>query len=255
MDRVTLERRGRTLVPSLFTVGNMACGFVSLLASGQEEFGRAGWAILVGIVFDILDGRVARFVRGESSFGVEFDSLSDWFTFGIAPAYMMYSLLLKDYGFFGAGVAFLYALCGALRLARFNLVALSGAGVQTHFRGLPIPAGAGILASFVLLYDLMEKGGSARTVRFLMNQVPLLYVLVPFAMLALAFLMVSTVPYAAFKRTSLFRPRSLKVLLIAVMGMCVAYAYPQNALFLFFLAYVLSGLVGWAKGRYRAGDS
>ena len=123
MDKLNLKRGGQLLAPSLFTVGNMACGFYALLSVHQGEYVSAATFIIYGMIFDALDGRVARLVHGESSFGVEFDSLSDFLTFGIAPAHMMYGFILKDYGIWGYTMAFVYALCGGLRLARFNAVA------------------------------------------------------------------------------------------------------------------------------------
>ena len=123
MDRQRLnrlKRGGRVLAPTIFTMGNAACGFVSILVAHVGDFVVAGTAILLGIVFDMLDGRVARLVHGESEFGVEFDSLADFLTFGVAPAFLMYALFLKDYGIPGVGVAFLFALCGGMRLARFE---------------------------------------------------------------------------------------------------------------------------------------
>lgn len=244
MDKNKLKRGGQVLAPSLFTMGNMACGFYSLIAAHLEDFNSAGTAILAGIVFDMLDGRVARMVHGESAFGVEFDSLSDFMTFGVAPAYMMYAFCLKDYGMMGGVYAFLFVLCGGLRLARFNVVAQSGKGSKSHFQGLPIPAGAGFLASFVLLYGILEQPGPGRTMHVLMNELPRLVALGPVMMIVLSFLMVSAVPYAAFKQSDLFRGPNLRLLSIVGIGLALIYFYPQNALFLFFLTYVLSGLVG-----------
>lgn len=244
MDRLKIKRGGRVLAPSLFTMGNMACGFYSLRASSAGDFGPAATAILGGIVFDMLDGRVARMVHGESSFGLEFDSLSDFLTFGVAPAYMMQAFILKDYGVWGGVTAFLFALCGALRLARFNAVSLSGKGSKTHFQGLPIPAGAGFLASFMLLYDILEEQKPAHTMGVLMSQVPFLIRLGPVLMVVLALLMVSTIPYAAFKQDALFRKPDLRLTALTGGGLAILYFYPQNALFLFFLIYALSGLLG-----------
>lgn len=241
MDRERLKRSGQVLAPSVFTMGNMACGFYALLASHFGDFAAAGTAILGGIVFDMLDGRVARLVRGESSFGVQFDSLSDFLTFGVAPAYMMYALFTKDYGTLGGVVAFVYALCGALRLARFNAVAESGQGSKTHFTGLPIPAAAGFLASFVLLYVIVEQDKPARTLPFLMDQIPMMARLGPAILLLLSLLMVSTVPYAAFKQANVLDPRNLKLTAAAAIALALLYLYPQNALFLLFLLYVISG--------------
>ncbi|HVC09946.1 MAG TPA: CDP-diacylglycerol--serine O-phosphatidyltransferase [Elusimicrobiota bacterium] len=244
-------RRGRLLAPSLFTLGNMACGFYALLSIQREEFVPAATAILLGMVFDALDGRVARFVHGESTFGVEFDSLSDFLTFGIAPAHMMYAFILKDYGVWGYPMAFVYALCGGLRLARFNAGVHDHIGSKTHFTGLPIPGGAGFLASFVLLYQIIEQGRPARTWTFLMNQIPALYALAPAMVLIIAFLMISTIPYPAFKKSSLLRPRSVWLPPLLVFAAAVIVVYPQNAIFLIFFAYVLLGPVGWLLGLAR----
>lgn len=249
MDRQGLKRSGQVLAPSLFTIGNMFCGFFSLLAADSGEFSRAGTFILAGIAFDMMDGRVARFVRGESPFGVELDSLADFLTFGIAPAYMMHAFLLKDYGLWGALAAFLYVLGGGLRLARFNAVSQAGTGSKTHFTGLPIPAGAGLLASFVLLYEIVEEGLPAHTFGPLMREIPALAVLGPFLVLGLGLLMVSTLPYAAFKQTHLAEGRNAKLALLVVVALAGVYFYPQNAIFLIFLLYILSGVLGWVIRR------
>jgi CDP-diacylglycerol--serine O-phosphatidyltransferase len=246
MDSLTIRRGGRFIAPSVLTVGNMACGFYALLAVQREEFVAAATAILLGMVFDAFDGRVARLVHGESLFGAEFDSLSDFLTFGIAPAHMMYGFILKDYGGWGYPMAFLFALCGALRLARFNTGVHSPSGSdKSHFTGLPIPGGAGFLASFVLLYQIIEEGRPAHTWKFLMDQIPVLYGLCPVMVVAIALLMISTIPYPAFKQHNIFRPRSIKALLATVIVGLVVFLYPQNAIFLIFLAYALLGPVGW----------
>ena len=246
MDKLTtLKRGGRVLAPSVFTVGNMACGFYALLSAYRAEFSTAATSILVGMVFDAVDGRVARLVHGDSAFGVEFDSLSDFLTFGIAPGYMMYAFILKDYGAWGYPMAFGFALCGALRLARFNTVAHDSGGSKTHFTGLPIPGAAGFLASFVLLYQIVEEGRPARAWHFLMAQIPSLYGLVPAMVIASALLMVSTIPYPAFKQPHVFRPPSVKMLLGLVLLAILIFVYPQNTIFLIFFSYTLLGPVGW----------
>ncbi len=245
MDKLTLKRGGQVLAPSLFTVGNMACGFYALLAVHRGEYASAATAIIIGMVFDALDGRVARLVHGESAFGIEFDSLSDFLTFGIAPAHMMYGFILKDYGPWGYPMAFIYALCGGLRLARFNAVAHDSGGSKTHFTGLPIPGGAGFLASFILLYQIIEEGRPAHTWKFLMDQIPVLYGLAPAMVLVISFLMISTIPYPAFKQPNVFQPRSVRVLLTVMISTFLIFVYPQTTLFLLFLVFVLLGPVGW----------
>ncbi|MFA6030318.1 MAG: CDP-diacylglycerol--serine O-phosphatidyltransferase [Elusimicrobiota bacterium] len=257
MDKGKLKRSGQVLAPSLFTMGNMACGFFSLLAADIGEFTAAATLILGGIAFDMLDGRIARFVHGESTFGVELDSLADFLTFGIAPAYMMYELLLKDYGLWGAIAAFVYALGGGLRLARFNAIAQAGTGSKTHFSGLPIPAGAGLLASFVLLYQIVEEGRPVRAFGPLMREIPVLAMLGPFMLVGLGLLMVSTIPYAAFKQKHLAEGRNLRLALLVVAALVGVYLYPQNAVFLIFLFYVLSGLMGLVirRPKHRPDDA
>ena len=240
MDRVKLKRSGQVLAPSLFTMGNMACGYYSLMASNQGDFAVAATTILGGIVFDMLDGRVARLVKGESTFGVEFDSLSDFLSFGVAPAYMIYSFTLKDYGVWGVPLSFLFALAGGLRLARFNAVAHSGAGSKSHFQGLPIPAGAGFLASFVLVYDILENRPPGALGPLLGQAM----VLAPVIVVGLSLLMVSSIPYAAFKQVKPAERKNLPLLLAVLAVAALVYAYPQNAIFVIFVLYAVSGLTG-----------
>ena len=184
MDMERLKKTGAVVLPSIFTIANMAFGFFSIISASERNYVLAGWFILMSYVMDMLDGRIARLVHGESSFGVEIDSLSDWMSFGIAPAYLMYNFVLKDYGFWGCPVAFLYILCGALRLARFNVKAHFGGSSKVYFQGLPIPAAAGILASFVLAYSMLEAQGSVRSIKVIMDQMPFIYGITPFIMIA-----------------------------------------------------------------------
>jgi len=252
VDRQSLKRGGRLLAPSLFTLGNMACGFYALLSSVRGEFVSSAYAIIAGMVFDALDGRVARLVHGESSFGVEFDSMADFLSFGVAPAHMMYAFILKDYGAWGYPMAFMYALCGGLRLARFNAMAHDGLGSKTHFTGLPIPGGAGFLASFVLLYQIIEEGRPAHTWQFLMDQIPALIGLAPVMTIGIALLMVSTIPYPAFKQPGVIRPKSLAAILVLLFVGFLLFYYPLMVIFVVFFFYVLIGpvsLMARAVGR------
>ena len=248
IDMAKLKKTGAIVLPSIFTIANMAFVFFAILLASEGKFVQAAWFIILAYVMDMLDGRVARLVHGESSFGVEIDSLSDWMSFGIAPAYMIYKLVLKDYGVWSYPVAFLYVLCGALRLARYNVKSHFGGSDKDYFQGLPIPGAAGILVSFVLAYSMLEGDGGARSIKLVMAQMPYVYAAIPFIMIALALLMVSTAPYAAFKG-DMIKPTSLTgiMLIIAVLSMIVAY--PQDALFLFFSLYAVSGVI---VGIYKA---
>ncbi len=239
-----IKKTGIIIIPSLFTIANMAFGFFSIIAASNRNFTLAAWFIIAAIIMDILDGKVARLVKGESSFGVEIDSLSDWMSFGIAPAYLLYAFVIKDYGFWGYPVAFFYVLCGALRLAKYNLKAHFGEeNSEDCFRGLPIPGAAGILASFVLTYSMLEVEGSLRSIGWILHQMPRVYGVIPFLMIALSLLMLSTVPYGAFKKKNVVKPRSLRRLFFILTVIVLIIAYPQNALFFFFSLYAASGIV------------
>ncbi|MDA8129931.1 MAG: CDP-diacylglycerol--serine O-phosphatidyltransferase [Elusimicrobia bacterium] len=248
IDMVKLKKTGAIVLPSIFTIANMAFGFFAILLASDGRFVQSSWFIMLSYVMDMLDGRVARLVHGESSFGVEIDSLSDWISFGIAPAYMIYKLVLKDYGVWGYPVAFLYVLCGALRLARYNVKSHFGGSSKDYFQGLPIPGAAGILVTFVLAYSMLEGEGGTRSIRVVMDQMPYVYAAIPFIMIALALLMVSTAPYAAFKG-NMIKPTSVKGILLITAILSMILAYPQDALFLFFSLYALSGVIA---GIYKA---
>src|SRR5438445_10565341 len=147
-------RKLMIVLPSLFTVSSIFCGVYSIMLSSGETTGdnfyRAAVAIFYGYFFDALDGRVARMTKTQSNFGVELDSLADVITFGVAPAILVYKWALYGLGFGGIVIAAIYAACGAIRLARFNVLAHSEAGVHRFFVGLPIPLAAGMLVSLVI---------------------------------------------------------------------------------------------------------
>jgi CDP-diacylglycerol---serine O-phosphatidyltransferase len=249
MDGHKLERfkrGGAVVLPSLFTLGNMACGYFAMLAAADGQFARAAWLIFGGMVLDGLDGKVARLVHGESAFGVQFDSLADFLAFGVAPAFVLYELQLQDLPFWGGLAAFFYALCAGLRLARFNVQAAQHAkdeAPSTHFTGLPSPAGAGVLASFVLLYDVVETGRAGRAPALLLELLPYVYGVFPLVMTTVALMMVSKIPYRAFKQS--LRPNSLAILLLGVAAAGILFSYPQTGLFLLFSTYLLVGPALW----------
>src|SRR5438128_3454293 len=142
------------VLPNLFTVSSIFCGVYSITLSAGEPTGdnfyRAAVAIFFGNFFDAFDGRVARLTRTQSDFGVELDSLADVITFGVAPAILVYKWALYELGFAGMAIAAVYAACGAIRLARFNVIAHAESGTQRYFIGLPIPLAAGMLVSLVI---------------------------------------------------------------------------------------------------------
>jgi CDP-diacylglycerol--serine O-phosphatidyltransferase len=222
------RRRGMFLLPSLLTTGNLVCGFLALLLSANNRFVEASLAIFVAMVMDLLDGRVARLMKATSQFGVEFDSLADVVSFCVAPAFLLYAFALKDLGrpaWFGA---FLFVICGALRLARFNVQTASVD--RRFFIGLSTPAAAGIVAAGVLLL------GSEPLERYER-------VAVAVGSYLTALLMVSTFRYWSFKELDFARRRPLQTLLVLVLGVMIVAVRPELFLFLLFAGYAASGPV------------
>jgi CDP-diacylglycerol--serine O-phosphatidyltransferase len=222
--------RGVYIIPNLLTTGNLFSGFYAIVSVLNGEFLGAAIAILVGMVFDTLDGRWARLTRTTSRFGMEYDSLADVVTFGIAPGVLIYSWALSGYGRLGWVAAFLYVACGALRLARFNV---DVGTVESHnFKGLPIPASAGLIASLVLMdYRFLRMGTEVKPLLI----VGLIYVL--------AFLMVSTFRYSSFKDMKLLKKKPFPMLVTAVLFFIVLAAEPNIMLFVFFAGYAASGIL------------
>ena len=143
------------LVPNIITTGNLFCGFLSVISSCRGNFQTAAWAIFVAAIFDALDGRIARLARATSPFGVQYDSLSDLTSFGIAPAILLHQSALGQFDRAGMMVSFLFALCSALRLARFNV---SVARISKNFfQGLPTPGAANMVAFFVILRFFADR--------------------------------------------------------------------------------------------------
>jgi len=246
------KKRGIYLFPSILTLSNLAAGVMSVLFALQDHLSSAAWCIIAGILMDMLDGRVARWAGATSQFGVELDSLCDLVTFGVAPAILMFQVALYPLGRPGYMIVVFFAMTAALRLARFNLRAQTGEP-STHFVGLPVPAAAGILASFVLSYELFEDGSiSVKTIPMVMKRMPFFFKFVPLLMIILAFLMVSNVQYGNFKQLKLGRPKSVQNLAFLLVGLLLIFTYPQNMIFIVFSLYVLTGLISLAWRFYHA---
>ncbi len=245
-----LKHTGAITAPSLFTLGNLACGFFSILAASKGNFAQAGWLILFAMVFDMFDGRIARLLGTESNFGVEMDSLADAVSFCTAPAMLMYFFVLHTQPIWGAPIACVYACFGVLRLAKFNAMAYAGEGSKKYFAGLPTPAAAAILASFAISYSIMEGNMGGRNIQLLTVYLPHLYNFVWFAMLILSLLMVSNIPYAAFKSK---REKGLSVwtLLLIVFLVVMLIRFPQDVIFIVFSLYVLFGLLAVLYRAFR----
>lgn len=221
------SRRGIYILPNIFTSLNLFCGFYAVVASIDGKFVAGAVAIIIGVMFDILDGKIARATNTTSKFGVEYDSLSDLITFGLAPGVMLYLWALKPLGRIGWLAAFLYMACGALRLARFNSQIATTS--SDYFVGLPIPAGAGMAATTVLFVHRLGILGHINPILILI----LLYIL--------SFLMVSTIKYNSFKKPELFRRMNFNVLVSVILILIFIAAQPSIALFLLGVVYVVSG--------------
>ena len=234
--------RGIYILPSLITAGNLAAGFVSMLYSINMQFTQAAWSIIIAIGFDMLDGRVARLTKSTSKFGVELDSLADLVSFGVAPAILIYQMVLHSMHKPGIAIALFFVIASALRLAKFNVKAQDGES-SSDFSGLPTPAAAGIIASFVLSYELFEQGQeiTVKTIPILMKRMPFFFKTLPLLMILVSFLMISNVPYLGFKKFRFNRPKSLQLLILIVISILLVVSYPQNSIFIIFMLYLLSG--------------
>jgi CDP-diacylglycerol---serine O-phosphatidyltransferase len=237
-ERIENLRKGVYILPNLFTTGGLFSGFYSIVATINGHYDRAAWFILIAAIFDALDGRVARMTNTTSRFGVEYDSLADLVAFGVAPSLLMYMWALKPFGKFGWLAAFLYLVCGALRLARFNVQV--NTVESKRFLGLPIPAAAGMVASCVLLFYYF--GGSGEIVKKI-SILLLIYVL--------AFLMVSSIRYYSFKDPELVKRQPFSILVLAIFLIIVIVARPELMLFSIALVYTASGPTGKLLSLFR----
>jgi CDP-diacylglycerol--serine O-phosphatidyltransferase len=225
----------------------MAFGCLSMIASINGNFSKAAWLLIFAVVCDMLDGRIARMTKTTSEFGVQMDSLSDLVSFGIAPALMMYQLVLNSKGSVGTAIAILFVLCSALRLAKFNVASQDGE-LRSSFSGLPTPASAGVIISFVLSYEIFaapsDRALSFKTIPILMKNMPLFFNAMPITMVALSLLMVSNVPYLSFKKIKFSKPKAFRFLVLLIILIWLTFTFPQNIIFTIFSLYALSGLIG-----------
>ncbi|MFH2012134.1 MAG: CDP-diacylglycerol--serine O-phosphatidyltransferase [Pseudomonadota bacterium] len=220
-------KKGVYVLPNLLTTVGLLSGFYAIISVLEGKFQYAAYAILVALLFDGLDGRVARLTRTTSRFGIEYDSLADLVAFGIAPGLLVFSWALVPFGRFGWLAAFLYVACGALRLARFNTQVT--VIKSNKFSGLPIPAAASLIASTVLFFHYLGYDEDTKHITVLC----MIYIL--------SFLMVSSIKYYSFKELGLLKRRPFSFLVTFVLLLILVVAKPQIVLFAFFLSYALSG--------------
>ena len=258
-------RRGIYILPSIFTVGTLVCGYYAILSTlkgtqlltagldatlGMAAFDAAAQAIGWAILFDGLDGRIARLTNSSSNFGREFDSLADVITFGVAPAFLAYAWgvrmvdgvhggpfhhYLREAGWI---ITFMFVICGAARLARFNIDSAKPAGDRRHFIGLPIPAAAGVLASIVHWFKSPVSDWTLAAIWLGLIAI-------------VALLMVSRIRYFSFKAIDLRRRRPhIAIIVIPLIGLAI-WRFSEHVLLAIALIYGLSGPVARISSRFR----
>jgi CDP-diacylglycerol--serine O-phosphatidyltransferase len=229
-------RRGVYLLPSMFTMANMFCGYACIVHAMNGELATAALFIGFAFVLDMLDGRIARMTGTTSAFGLEFDSLADVISFGVAPAILAFRWGLEPLGQIGWAAGFLFVAAAAVRLARFNIQ--SGSQDKRYFVGLPSPAAAVIPASTVFAYPAGFQG-------YFEAWPVLTIVIVP------ALLMVSTIRYRSFKAFDLQARRSYPVLFLFALGLALLASSPRILLLAMAYAYLASAFIGLAWHRLR----
>lgn len=223
----------RSVIPSLFTSMNLFSGFFAMVKGVDGDYTAAAWLIVLAGIFDALDGVMARLTNSSSEFGVELDSLADVVSFGAAPSFLLYTAFFHEWNTFGVVLASLPALCGALRLARFN-VQLVGFD-KDYFKGLPIPSAALVLISYLVFYHLPADGlipSSAKPA------------VIAAITVAVSLLMVSTIRYDTLpkptKRSIMKAPLKFGVILIAIIACIVTRG---DAIFPFMALYLIFGII------------
>ncbi len=231
-------RKAMFVLPNAFTVGSIFLGFYALVLCAGEatpvQLYQAALAIFFAMFFDAFDGRVARMTKTQSDFGVQLDSLADVMSFGAAPGLLVYKWALAPLGFFGLFVSFAFAACGALRLARFNVLAARGdKGSSSFFVGLPIPLAAGTIAAIVIAH--YKQFGQATDAA---ERLPVAAVVI-----LLSFLMVSTVKYRTFKDAGVSKKSLAIFAFVALSGLAVGLATRASfVLVIYMAAYIAMGL-------------
>ncbi|MBP2650066.1 MAG: CDP-diacylglycerol/serine O-phosphatidyltransferase [Firmicutes bacterium] len=220
----------KTFIPNLITSLNLVFGFLSIIATIHESYILAAVLVVIAMLADGMDGRVARYFKVSSEFGKELDSLCDLVSFGVAPALLAYSYLLKDMGYAGAAVGAAFAVCGALRLARFNV---NVGIVKGYFMGLPIPAAGCVVATFVML-----------------GIKPPAWMFLVFVAI-FAYLMVSTIKYPDFKGKG-EKIRLIPAIVSLIMAGGILWFSVQAIIFVIFFAYAVFGILNTAFGLFDA---
>ena len=232
------RRRGLYLLPSLFTVGNMFCGYACIVYAMGGQLEMAAPFIGIAFILDSLDGRVARLTGSSSSFGVEFDSLADVISFGAAPAVLAFDWGLKGQGKIGWAAGFIFMSAGAIRLARFNVHSATHQIDKRYFLGMPIPAAAGVVAATIYAFPDLPEGQMQAAAAVAVMLVP-------------AALMVSAIRFRSFKNINFDWNRSYLPLLLFVVIVALVAERPRITFLVMAYAYLSSGLIEWLVNRWR----
>lgn len=237
-ELVRMRRRGIFIyaLPNLFTSANLLFGFLAITLAYKDQFENAAWAILLASVFDLLDGRVARLTHTTTSFGVEFDSLCDLVSFGMAPSLLMYVSCLQNFGRLGLAVAIIFTLCGALRLARFNV--LASVLPKAYFQGLPIPIASATIATSVFF---------AKEIGFVMTN----SIAVVGMVLFLGLLMITTFRFPSFKDTHFRHRRSFTQVGIFFALLVALVLWFEISSFLMLAGYISISLAADVLRQFR----
>lgn len=223
----------KSIIPNALTALNLVFGVFAIISAYHNQFFQAGALIFAAMIADGLDGRVARYFGVSGDFGKELDSLCDLVSFGVAPGFLAYVLVLHELGFAGMAIAALFATCGALRLARFNV---NVGIVKGYFMGLPIPAAGCVIATFIMT-GLKPQG-----------------IWFPIMMTIVALLMVSTVRYPDFKGKG--EPiRLIPAILTLLLAAYLIYTFGQVNLFIPFFSFALFGILNTAFALFDKSSS
>lgn len=222
-------RKGIYIFPSSLTLCSMFLGFYSILTAMKGDYIYAAWAIVIAIIFDGLDGWVARRTQSTTRFGIELDSLSDLVAFGIAPAVLVYQWAIVPFGRIGFAAAFLFVACGALRLARYNIQ--MGSTESKAFTGMPIPGAAVVIATLVIFYHEIWEGLPVKNIFILIFTI------------FLAILMVSTLRFHSLKEINFGKRKPFWILVAIVVVFAIVIIHPPVALFVFAMLYLIEGIL------------
>lgn len=220
--------KGVYILPNLFTTASLFAGFFSMILAFAGRFDEAAWAILFSAVMDGMDGKVARLTGSASQFGIEYDSLADDVAFGVAPGILAYAWQLHAFGRLGLAVSFLFCGCAALRLARFNVGV--GTTSKRFFVGLPSPACACVMATFVLFMPFFPS--------FLEPALPVVTLILA---TVVPLLMVSRIRYFSFKEYGFIKRHPFRVMVSVLFILSLIFSLPRLFCFLILFIYVLSG--------------